>query len=80
MPPIGIAIMGAAAVTPNLSSYFFFSSDNSRTVMLPIKSSTWSIAVDISGFSFWVLWRWARDSVTPSITGRAGRAPVGFGR
>src|SRR5262245_50983680 len=51
-PPIGMAIMGAAAVTPNLSSYFFFSSESSSTVMLPMRSSTWSMAVDIAMFSF----------------------------
>src|SRR5262245_40294171 len=54
-PPIGIAIMGAAAVTPNLSSYFFFNSDSSSTVMLPMRSSTWSMAVDILEVSFWML-------------------------
>src|SRR5262245_53456038 len=51
-PPIGMAIMGAAAVTPNLSSYFFFSSESSSTDMLPMRSSTWSMAVDMVKVSF----------------------------
>ena len=39
-------------MTPNFSSYAFFSSDSSITDMLAIRSSTWSMAVDMSWFSF----------------------------
>ena len=52
MPMGGMPGGGAAAVTPNLSSNFFFSSASSSTVMLPIKSSTWSIEVAMAPFSF----------------------------
>ena len=65
--------MGAAAVTPNLSSMAFTSSAASSTVMLPMRSRTLgrlSLRLLISG----LLARWTR---TPSLSGFTGRRSRG---